>query len=299
MMIPFSWRHQHDVHTARCIRTHTITAALLTCVIIPATVGGQPTRTPDVHFVPTPMDVVEAMLAVAHVSKQDRLYDLGSGDGRIVITAAKRFGTRGVGIDIDPPRIAESKRNADTAGVTGLVEFRQADLFETDLRQATVVTLYLLPTLNVKLRPKLFAELRPGSRVVSHAFHMGDWEADTTFNVNGRSVFYWVMPSKVDGDWSLRVGDGGSERTYALRLSQNYQRLTGTATAGGHTLSVDSARVVGDSVIFTLADTTGGATARHQRMRFAGRLNGSALAGSVSGGNRGAAQWRATRGTGR
>ena len=293
MTISLPFRHHR-------LRSHATTlAALLGLGGIPSTGGGQPTRTPDVHFVPTPMDVVEAMLSVARVTKQDRLFDLGSGDGRIVITAAKRLGTRGVGIDIDPPRITESRRNADTAGVTQLVEFRQADLFETDLRQATVVTLYLLPTLNVKLRPKLFAELRPGSRVVSHAFHMGDWEADSTLNVNGRSVFYWVMPSKVDGDWSLRVGEGGGERTYALRLAQNYQRLTGTATAGGQTLSVDSARVVGDSVIFTLADTTGGATARQGRMRFAGRLNGSALVGSARGGDRGSAQWRATRGAGR
>ena len=117
---------------------------------------GQATRTPDVHFVPTPMDVVDTMLAVAKVAKNDRLFDLGSGDGRIVIAAAKRFGTRGTGIDIDPQRITESNRNADTAGVKQLVEFRQADLFQTDLRSATVITLYLLPRLNVQLRPKLF-----------------------------------------------------------------------------------------------------------------------------------------------
>jgi len=294
---PREGRHNGQMPRCRLARVTVLSALLATGVVSPP-VAAQPTRTPDVHFVPTPMDVVEAMLAVARVSKQDRLYDLGSGDGRIVITAAKRLGTRGIGIDIDPQRITESRRNADTAGVTQLVEFRQADLFETDLRQASVVTLYLLPALNVKLRPKLFAELRPGSRVVSHAFHMGDWEADSTLNVNGRSVFYWVMPSKVDGTWTLRMGSGGSERTYNLRLAQNYQRLTGTATAGGHTLSVDSARVVGDSVIFTLADTTRGAAGSQERMRFAGRLNSGAMAGSASCGAHGSAPWRASRATG-
>ena len=272
--------------------------AMLAFGLLPSTAGGQqPARTPDVHFVPTPMDVVEKMLSVARVAKTDRLFDLGSGDGRIVITAAKRFGTRGVGIDIDPQRVSESKKNADTAGVTQLVEFRQADLFETDLREASVVTLYLLPQLNVKLRPKLFAELKPGSRVVSHAFHMGDWEADGQYDVNGRSVFYWVMPAKVEGSWSLRV-EGGAGRNYELRLAQNYQRLTGTATGGGRTLAVDSARVVGDSVIFTLADTTAGA-ARPERLRFAGRLNAGSLIGSASSDAREPAQWRATRAAGR
>jgi SAM-dependent methyltransferase len=277
---------------SRRVRAQAVAAlsAVLALGLVPPTVGCQPTRTPDVHFVPTPMEVVNAMLDVARVTKNDRLYDLGSGDGRIVITAAKRLGTRGVGIDIDPQRIADSRKNADTAGVTRLVEFRQADLFQTDLRQATVVTLYLLSRLNLQLRPKLFEELRPGSRVVSHAFDMGDWEADSVMNVDGRMVYYWVMPAKVDGTWSLSAPGGGADRTYELQLSQTHQRLTGTATAGGRTLSVDSARVVGDSVIFTLADTTAGAGARAQRMRFAGRLSGDTMTGSVTGG-----QWRATR----
>jgi SAM-dependent methyltransferase len=274
-------------------RTQTIAAlsAVLALGLVPPAVGCQPTRTPDVHFVPTPIEVVNAMLAVARVTKDDRLFDLGSGDGRIVITAAKRFGTRGVGIDIDPQRIADSRKNADTAGVTRLVEFRQADLFQTDLRQATVVTLYLLSRLNLQLRPKLFEELRPGSRVVSHAFDMGDWEADSVMNVEGRMVYYWVMPAKVEGAWTLNAPGGGSDRSYELRLTQTHQRLSGTATAGGRTLSVDSARVLGDSVIFTLADTTAGAGSRaQQRMRFVGRLSGDTMTGSVSGG-----QWRARR----
>ena len=188
------------VRQVRYSRVFVVALAGLSALVLvpPALDAQQPARRPDVIFVPTPMEVVDSMLAVTRVTKEDRLYDLGSGDGRIVITAAKRLGTRGIGIDIDPQRIEESRRNADTAGVKNLVEFRQADLFETDLRQATVITLYLLPTLNVKLRPKLFAELRPGTRVVSHAFNMGDWEPDRTLYAGGRTVYYWVMPEKLD-----------------------------------------------------------------------------------------------------
>lgn len=272
-------------------------AGLLALALVPSALDAQqPARRPDVIFVPTPMEVVDSMLAVTRVTKEDRLYDLGSGDGRIVITAAKRLGTRGIGIDIDPQRIEESRRNADTAGVKNLVEFRQADLFETDLRQATVITLYLLPTLNVKLRPKLFAELRPGTRVVSHAFNMGDWEPDRTLYAGGRTVYYWVMPAKLDGMWTLTAPGGGTTRTYELRLTQNYQRLEGTATAGGRTLAVDSARVIGDSVVFTLADTIGRASGEGQRMRFAGRLDAGALSGTMVGGS---GRWRATKRGGR
>lgn len=152
-----------------------------------------PSRTPDVIFVPTPQAVVDEMLKVANVKKGDVLYDLGSGDGRIVITAAKRFGVRGVGIDIDPQRIAEAEENARKEGVSHLVTFMQTDLFATDISKATVVTLYLLPRLNVKLRPKLFSELKNGTRIVSHAFDMGEWEPEQHLKVTGRDVYYWTI----------------------------------------------------------------------------------------------------------
>jgi len=134
------------------------------------------------------------MLKVAQVTKDDIVYDLGSGDGRIVITAAKERGARGIGIDIDPQRIREAEENARKAGVTDKVRFLQKDLFETDIHEATVVTLYLLPSLNLKLRPKLFKDLRPGTRVVSHSFDMGDWKPDQVIDVDGRTVYYWVIP---------------------------------------------------------------------------------------------------------
>lgn len=154
-------------------------------------------RQPDVPYVPTPTAVVEEMLRVANVGPNDRLYDLGSGDGRIVITAAQKFGTRGVGIDIDPQRVKEANQNAQEAGVTNLVEFRQQDLFETDFSDATVVTLYLLPAVNLRLRPKILSELKPGTRIVSHAFDMGDWKPEKVVQVDGRTIYYWVVPESV------------------------------------------------------------------------------------------------------
>jgi precorrin-6B methylase 2 len=151
-------------------------------------------RTPDVIFVPTPEAVVDRMLAMAKVTANDVVYDLGCGDGRIVIAAAK-LGARGVGIDIDPQRIKEANENAKKAGVADKVRFMETDLFTTDISSATVVTLYLLPTLNVKLMPKLMKELKPGTRIVSHAFDMGTtWPAEQTDDVDGRSVFYWTIP---------------------------------------------------------------------------------------------------------
>ena len=152
-------------------------------------------RTPDVIFVPTPQEVVEDMLRLVDVKKGDVLYDLGSGDGRIAITAAKLYGIRAVGIDIDPQRIAEAQENAKKAGVTQLVEFRQADLFTSDFKEATIITLYLLPELNVKLRPRLLAELRPGTRIVSHQFDMGDWRPDKKLEAAGRTIYFWTIPA--------------------------------------------------------------------------------------------------------
>jgi precorrin-6B methylase 2 len=156
----------------------------------------QEKRSPDVHYVPTPPEVVDQMLKMANVTKNDVLYDLGSGDGRIPIAAAKKFGTRGVGIDIDPERIKEAEQNAQTAGVSKLVKFRNEDLFTANISEATVVTLYLLDTLNEKLRPKLWRELKPGTRIVSHAFRMGDWQPEKTADVDGRQVYFWTVPAK-------------------------------------------------------------------------------------------------------
>ncbi|HLL77435.1 MAG TPA: 50S ribosomal protein L11 methyltransferase [Pyrinomonadaceae bacterium] len=150
----------------------------------------------DVPYVPTPQEVVDEMLRMANVGKNDVVYDLGCGDGRLVITAVKKFGAkRGVGVDIDPQRIKESNENARAAGVTDRVKFVEQNLFETDFKEATVVTLYLLPDVNLRLRPKLWSDLKPGTRVVSHAFDMGDWQPEKTTSVDGRMIYFWTIPA--------------------------------------------------------------------------------------------------------
>jgi len=154
-------------------------------------------RTPDVVYVPTPQDVVDEMLKVAGVKAGDVVYDLGSGDGRIPITAAQKYGVRAVGIDIDPTRIKEANANAVKAGVTDKVKFLNEDLFSANISEATVVTLYLLESLNEKLRPKLLKELKPGTRIVSHAFRMGDWAPEQTITTSsGRTIYFWRVPPR-------------------------------------------------------------------------------------------------------
>ena len=215
---------------------------ILTCCVVLAIVGVwlsgyAQTRGPDVQYVPTPENVVDEMLRITGVTKDDVVYDLGCGDGRLVITAAKRYGARGVGIDIDPQRITESRDNARQADVTERVRFLEQDLFEADIRQATVVTLYLLPKLNVQLRPKLLHDLKPGTRVVSHDFDMAEWQPDRTVQVPGASrphaVHYWVVPADVSGVWHVQVPAGTGEQRYELRLQQEFQAVRGViATAG-------------------------------------------------------------------
>jgi Methyltransferase domain len=180
----------------------TLALALAACLPVVATVA-QPLKPlekePEVPYVPTHERVVAEMLKVAKVGKGDVLYDLGSGDGRIVITAAKQFGTRGVGVDIDPVRVKEARENAAKAGVTDRVKFLQQDLFETDIREASVVTLYLLPEVNLRLRPKLLSDLKPGTRIVSHNYDMGDWTPLKTLQVRvpeEHTIYYWVVPPR-------------------------------------------------------------------------------------------------------
>ena len=264
--------------SSQLVRSVPLSLGLLTAFSASAT--AQEPRSPDVHFVPTPHEVVAAMLKVAKVRQNDVLYDLGSGDGRIVIAAAKKYGTRGTGIDIDSVRVAEGRLGARKAGVTHKAKFQRADLFQTDLRDATVVTLYLLPTLNVKLRPKLFAELKPGSRVVSHAFDMGSWKADSTFMVGTSAVFYWVIPANVGGEWMLSAPGG---KKYTLRLTQKFQHVEGTAELNGKSVPLSVAGVHGDKVILELADPDG-------PVRLVGRVNDDVITGTAGG-----AKWSGRR----
>jgi len=177
-------------------RRFVLCLAILAALVAPSSAQQAPLRSPDVIFVPTPQEVVDAMLKLAKVTKNDVVYDLGSGDGRIPITAAKTYGARGVGIDIDPQRIKEATENLKNANVGDRVKFLNQDLFTTDISEATVVTLYLLPSLNLKLMPKLNKELKPGTRIVSHAFDMGDAKPTETLNVNGRTIYFWTTPIK-------------------------------------------------------------------------------------------------------
>ncbi|MDQ4120641.1 MAG: methyltransferase domain-containing protein [Acidobacteriota bacterium] len=185
--------------------------------ITPQPRSGQPTPSPtpvrrDVPYVPTSPEVVSSMLKMANVTKNDVVYDLGCGDGRIVVSAVKDFGAkRGVGVDIDPERIKEAKHNARRADVTNKVTFIEGDLFKTDLREATVVTLYLLPAVNLRLLPKLLEELKPGTRVVSHAFDMGDWTPEKTETVNGSTIYFWTIPKDKTTVPTVRVFRGDDQ----------------------------------------------------------------------------------------
>ncbi len=246
-------------------------------------------RAPDVVFVATPMAIVAGMLDLAGVADTDLVYDLGSGDGRIVIAAARR-GARAVGIELEPSLVAESRAAADTAGVAGRVEFRQADIFGTDLRGATVVTLYLGRMLNERLRPVFLRDLRPGSRVVSQAFDMGDWRPDSVVTLRSRDfaatpVHLWVIPARVAGPWVLTLdGAGDPAGRIELSFSQRYQRLEGTAAEAGRTRPLRSVRLRGDSLAFSIG-----------ARRFAGRVTGSGASGTVTSALGAAGRWRATR----
>jgi tRNA G37 N-methylase Trm5 len=172
------------------------TLLALAAALVLAAPAAARAQQPDVIYVPTPYEVVDEMLRLANVKKGDVLYDLGSGDGRIPVTAAKKFGIRAIGIDIDPQRIKEATENAKKNGVSKLVTFKREDLFKTDFKDASVVTLYLLPDLNVKLRPRLLSELKPGTRIVSHQFDMGTWQPEKKVELNGRVVYLWTVPPR-------------------------------------------------------------------------------------------------------
>ena len=188
------------------------TLFVLAFSLVAASASGQALqvqRSPDVIYVPTPQNVVEAMLKMASVKQGDIVYDLGSGDGRIPITAVQKYNvTRAVGIDINPERIREAEANLQKAGVGGRVRFLNEDLFEAKISDATVVTLYLLNSLNLKLLPKLLNDLKPGTRVVSHAFDMGTWKPQQTLNIDGRNVYFWTIPAKDTPEYNAAMAAG-------------------------------------------------------------------------------------------
>ena len=258
----------------------------------------------SVPYVPTPQIVVDRMLELAKVGPQDYLIDLGSGDGRIVITAAEKYGARGFGVDLNPERIAEANANAYAAGVSSKVSFYQLDLFETDLNPATVVTMYLLPQVNLALRPKIL-DLKPGTRVVSHDFSMGDWKPeaheqleakDKYGGAGGRSdIFLWIVPAKVAGTWLSQLQVRGKPVAYEFTLQQQFQNVGGSARVAGRTTKLQNAVVRGAQLSFDLSVEVNGAPITHH---FVGTVRPDDISGTAElSGARVQAQleWSATR----
>ena len=240
----------------------------------------------DVPYVPTPNDVVEAMLDVTNVGPGDYVIDLGSGDGRIVIAAAQR-GAVGHGIDLNPVRVTEAIENARMAGVDDRVVFLEGDLFDADISNATVITMYLLSSVNLKLRPVLLEVLRPGTRIVSHAFSMGDWEADEHLRVDNRHVYYWVIPADLRGRWEWQTND----RQFSMNVSQEFQKIELDMNAGNQSLTVTEPLLNGEMVTFT-ASERGGRT-----YVFNGRVDGRTITGTAhvrSGNSQSVETWTAT-----
>ena len=232
----------------------------------------------DVVWVPTSQTLVDKMLDMAKVTAKDHVIDLGSGDGRTVITAAKR-GVRALGIEYNPDMVELSKRNAVKEGVTDKATFMKADLFESDFSKATVITMFLLPDINLKLRPKIL-DLKPGTRIVSNSFTMGEWKADETATVSEGcnsycTAYLWIVPAKVGGRWQLPEGE--------LTLKQSFQMISGTLKSGSGTAQITGGKLNGDRISFS----AGGA-------QYSGRVNGDTIEGAVKGGGN-SGTWSATR----
>jgi SAM-dependent methyltransferase len=238
----------------------------------------------DVIWVPTPDDLVERMLRMAQTTPNDFVVDLGSGDGRTVIAAAKKFGARSMGIEFNADMVELSNRNAAKEGVTGKARFVRGDIFETDFGQATIVTMYLLPGLNVKLRPRIL-DMKPGTRIVSHQFNMEDWQPDETSNLDGRRAYFWLVPAKVQGTWRVQSGADA----WDLALEQKYQVLDGSVKFGSINAGLRDTRLQGDRIAFTFVDSAG------VKREFAGRVSGNAMEGTVKPENGAEAKWTATK----
>jgi SAM-dependent methyltransferase len=248
----------------------------------------------DVPYEPSSEEIVQTMLQIARVGKEDIVYDLGCGDGRIVIAAARKTGARGVGVDLDPQRIKESLANARKANVADRVRFFQQDLFRADIGEATVIMLYLWPEVNLKLRPKLLRELRPGTRVVSHSHDMGSWRPDqSTAAAEGHRVYLWVVPANVTGVWEWDAP--GEKKHYVMKLSQQFQQVSGTLEFGSDELPVRNLELRGNQLQFIAERFFEGQV---RTLRFAGRVQGHFVEGTAEGMDAGSGEkqpWKAIR----
>lgn len=227
----------------------------------------------DVPYEPSPVKVVEEMIRLAKVTERDLVYDLGCGDGRVVIAAAKITGCRAVGIDLDPKRIRESRENALKEGMSARVTFLQQDLFDSDLGEADVVMLFLYPRVNLRLRPKLLSELKPGTRVVSHSHTMGEWEPDKKARVEYRNLYLWVIPGWVAGKWEWDADLGRGEEKFTMELQQEYQNVTGTINSAQDRRGLKRGKLNGTRLTFS--------TGKKADLRFDGNVAGDRIKGKI------------------
>jgi len=237
----------------------------------------------DVPYVPTPPEVVEKMLRLAEVNQADLLFDLGCGDGRIVITAALRYGTKGMGVDIDPQRVQESRDNAAANKVEHLASFREQDIFKTDFSDATVVSMYLLTKINLRLRPSLLTELRPGTRVVSHSFSMHEWQPDKTERVLVDKIFHpiylWIIPSNMTGSWNIIEPHRSAGNRARLKIEQLFQVVTGLYASGTESIPLREVYLSGNKIQFSLESKT------DQKLtvkKYHGQIQGNSIKGTIT-----------------
>jgi len=241
----------------------------------------------DVIWVPSPDQVVERMLQMAQTTRRDFVVDLGSGDGKIVISAAQRYGAHAMGVEFNPDMVKLSRDNARKAGVADKVTIVQGDFFKVDFGKATVLTLYLLPDLNVKLRPRILA-LRPGTRVVSHSFDMQEWEPDELSLLDGKRAYFWVVPASVAGRWTLEL-DGDASTRFDIGLEQEYQKLSGYAHVGEVLAGLREARLRGTQIRFAYVDAKG------HRRNFSGQVNETRMDGEYRGDQGAQGRWQALK----
>ena len=233
---------------------------------------------PDVSWEPSPLDAVDQMIGMAHVCDTDLVYDLGCGDGRIVIGAAAKTGARGVGIDLDPRRIMESYENSLQAGVGGLTRFVEEDLFDADISDATVLFLFLYPDVNLRLRPKLLRELKPGARIVSYCHDMGRWEPDDTIGRATDSIYLWIAPGNMSGLWEGFVETGGTRVPLRMTMRQEFQRVSGAVFVGQKVFQVRNACMDGETFTFSDEDDPQG---RGLTLSLGGAIRDDRAAGTV------------------
>ena len=271
-------------------RTGLVVAAAVVCFAAPS---ARAQFSYDVPFVPTPYVVVEEMLRLAKVGAEDFVMDLGSGDGRILIAAARKFGARGVGVDLDPDRIEESVYSAQLQGVSERVTFQQTDLFKFDLSRATVITMYLLPSVNMKLRARLL-DLKPGTRIVSHDFDLEDWQPDQKSTVR-KNVFLWIVPARAGGRWRTTVALPAGERTYDIEIRQKFQEIDGLARYDKKVAGLWNAKLSGERINFVIVDDSG---SLDSNLYFDGKVSADGMEGTLVrgvGADQKQIPWRATR----